>query len=117
MDTQILRDSATDAIRFWEPLRVAYNLVLAIVVLAYFWIGYPASKSALSLNLVLAVFVLAVIANAAYCTAYLVDVFAQMSGYRDRWRRYRWVLFAIGTIFAVILTRFVSMGIFQAPVK
>jgi len=114
MNTQTLRESATDAIRYWEPLRLAYNLVLAIVVLSYFWIGYPASKSALSLDVALIVFLLAVVANVAYCAAYVVDVFAQASGYREVWRKYRWALFAIGTLFAGIITRFVAMGIFQS---
>jgi hypothetical protein len=113
MNGQTLRESATDAIRFWEPLRLAYNLVLAIVVLAYFWIGYPASKAMLSLNLALIVVVLAVIANVAYCAAYIVDVFAQASAYREAWRKHRWALFAVGTLFAGIITRFVAMGMFQ----
>ncbi|MGO9591147.1 MAG: hypothetical protein ACLP3K_14015 [Candidatus Acidiferrales bacterium] len=114
MDAQALWQSATDAIRYWEPLRLVYNLALAIVVLSYFWIGYPASKSVLSLNLALIIFLLAVLANVAYCAAYVVDVFAQASGYRELWRRYRWTLFAIGTLFAGVITRFVAMGIFQA---
>jgi hypothetical protein len=29
MDTTDLRESATDAIRFWEPRRLIYNAVLA----------------------------------------------------------------------------------------
>lgn len=114
MDAQALRQSATDAIHYWEPLRLIYNLALAIVVLSYFWIGYPASKSVLSLNLALIIFLLAVLANIAYCAAYVVDVFAQASGYREMWRKYRWTLFAIGTLFAAVITRFVAMGIFQA---
>jgi hypothetical protein len=58
-------------------------------VLSYFWIGYLASKSVLSLNLALIIFLLAVLANVAYCAAYVVDVFAQASGYRALWRKYR----------------------------
>lgn len=113
MDAQTIRESTTDAIRFWEPLRLAYNLVLAVVVLAYFWIGYPASRAMLNLNVALIVFVLAVLANVAYCAAYIVDVFAQASGFRDLWQKYRWALFAIGTLFAGIITRFIAMGMFQ----
>jgi hypothetical protein len=115
MDTSTLRESASDAIRYWEPRRIAYNLVLAVVVLAHFWIGYPASKAALSLNLALLVFLLAVAANTAYCAAYVVDVFAQLSSYREAWRKRRWALFAIGTVFAGIVTRFIAMGMFQSP--
>ncbi|HTW23788.1 MAG TPA: hypothetical protein VMD78_09315 [Candidatus Baltobacteraceae bacterium] len=114
MNAQAFRESLTDAIRFWEPMRIAYNLTLAIVVLAYFWKGYPSSKSALNLNLGLGIFVLAVIANVAYCAAYVPDVFAQASGFRDGWRKYRWIVFAIGTLFAGIITRFIAMGMFLA---
>jgi hypothetical protein len=53
-----------------------------------------------------------VLANVAYCAAYLADVFAQWSSYRDLWRRIRWVLFAVGMLFAGILTRFIAIGIF-----
>ncbi len=28
------------------------------------------------------------------------------------WRKVRWILFAVGTLFAVILTRFISMAMF-----
>ena len=113
MEAQTLRESATDAIHYGEPRRLAYNLVLAIVVLMYFWFGYPASKSTLSVNLALLVFLMAVLANVAYCAVYIVDVFAQASGYRELWRKYRWALFAIGTIFAAILTRLFAMGMFR----
>jgi hypothetical protein len=54
-----------------------------------------------------------VIANIAYCAAYIVDIFAQASGFREPWRRYRKILFVIGTLFATIITRFVAMGMFS----
>jgi len=56
---------------------------------------------------------LAVVANVAYCAAYLVDIFAQMSGFRELWRSARWILFAVGLTFAAILTRFASIGMFH----
>lgn len=57
---------------------------------------------------------LAVIANVAYCAAYVVDIFAQASGFRELWQRYRKVLFVIGTLFAAIITRFIALGMFAA---
>ena len=109
-----LRECASDAIKFWERWRIAYNLVLAVIVIIYFAHNYPSSRTALSLNLCLGLFLLVVVANIAYCAAYIVDVFAQWSGFRDLWQRYRWLLFVIGTVFASILTRFVAMGMFQS---
>lgn len=112
MERTELRDYATDAIQFWEPRRIIYNLALAAIVIIYFAIGYPASKSALSMDFCLGLFLLAVVANVAYCAACIVDIFAQASGFRDVWRRYRIALFVIGTLFAAIITRFIATGMF-----
>ena len=113
MDALTLREYATDAIKFWERARILYNLVLIAVVAIYFVAGYPVSKAMLSLDFVLSLFLLAVVANIAYCAAYIVDIFAQLSGFRELWRRGRWFLFAIGTTFAAIITRFAAMGMFH----
>jgi hypothetical protein len=117
MDAQSFRESLADAIRYWEPLRLIYNAVLAIIVLAYFWLAYPASKAELSLDSILFIFLLAVLANVAYCSVYLVDIFAQTSGYRETWRKSRWVLFAIGLLFAGVITRFWAFAMFASPSK
>jgi hypothetical protein len=113
MDTYSLRDCATDAIRFWEPRRVLYNIVLTTVVVIYFGISYPMSRTMLTLDFCLELFLLAVVANVAYCAAYVVDIFAQMSSFRELWQRSRWLLFVIGTTFAAIITRFIAMGMFE----
>ena len=113
MDASTLRENTTDAIKFWERWRVLYNLVLAAVVVLHFLASYPASKAMLSLNFCLGLFLLAVVANIAYCAAYLVDIFAQSSGFRELWQHYRWLLFGIGTTFAAIITHFVATGMFS----
>ena len=113
MNSTEMRDYFTDAIRFWEPRRVVYNLVLAAIVVAYFVAGYPSSKGVLSVDFALGLFLLAIAANIAYCAAYLADVFVQASGFREIWQRLRWVLFVIGTLVAAIITRFMSMGMFH----
>ena len=102
----------TEAIRYWEPRRAIYNVLLAAVVCFYFVVGLPISKHLLTADSALIMFLLAVVANVAYCAAYLVDIFVQMSGFRDAWRKARWILFVVGLAFAAILTRFVSMGFF-----
>jgi hypothetical protein len=113
MDTATLRESLTDSIRYWEPRRIIYNLVLAAITTIYFVIGLPPSKHALSVNSLLFIFLLAVLANVAYCAAYLADVFAQLSGFREIWRSYRWVLFVIGLLFAAVITRFWALAMFS----
>lgn len=113
MNSSELREYFTDAIRFWEPRRLLYNLALTVIVVAYFFAGYPASRRVLSIDFALGVFLLAVAANVAYCAAYIPYIFVQASGFRDIWKRARWVLFVIGTLFAAIITRFIAMGMFN----
>jgi hypothetical protein len=115
MDASTLRERATDAIRYWEPRRILYNLVLAAIVLAYFVIGLPGSKHTVTLDFIFLLFLLAVLANVCYCAAYVVDIFAQTSGFRDVWQRYRLILFLVGTAFAGIITRFWAMAFFVTP--
>jgi hypothetical protein len=112
MERADLREYATDAIKFWERWRLLYNLILAAIVITYFAIAYPLSKAVLTIDFCLGLFLLAVIANVAYCAAYIADIFAQASGFRDVWRRYRMVLFVLGTLFASIITRFIAKGMF-----
>ena len=112
MNAQTLREAVTSAIRYWEPRRLLYNFVLAVVVLACFGLNYPVSKSTISLDFVLMLFLLAVLANVAYCAAYVVDIFASASGYREQWWKLRWIIFTIGLLFAAIITRFFALGFF-----
>lgn len=45
-----VRDAVSEAIRYWEPRRLAYNAVLALVVLTYFAINWPYSQTVVSLQ-------------------------------------------------------------------
>jgi len=112
MENENWREYLADAIRYWEPRRILYNVVLAVVVIAHFVHGLPLSKTSFQFNSLLFLFVLAVLANVAYCAAYLPDVFAQMSNLRDSWLRFRWVLLVIGIAFAAVLTHFFSVTMF-----
>jgi hypothetical protein len=114
MDTQLFRESLTNAIRYWERMRLVYNGILFAIVASRYGMNHAAWRSALTVNLVLVLFLLAVLANVAYCAAYIPDIFVQMSGYRVRWAKYRWILFTVGTLFAGVITYFWTMGLFQA---
>jgi hypothetical protein len=94
----------TDAIRYWESHRVGYNLVLAAIVLGWVALTWPHFRRAFTWPSLLALFVLAVLANVCYCAAYLVDVPLQYSAFQNSWRRWRWVLWLIGVIFAGAIT-------------
>jgi hypothetical protein len=54
-----------------------------------------------------------VLATVAYCTAYVVDVAVQSSAFQTSWKSYRWVLFAIGVVFATIIARFIAARMFS----
>jgi len=110
------REAVSSAISYWERRRLYYNGVLAVIVLFYFFYFLrtaPSAKTELSVDKLSGLFVLAVLANVAYCAAYVPDLFAQLSSYRDPWCRYRWVLFLVGMFLAAIITRFVAIGFFS----
>jgi hypothetical protein len=106
------REALSQAIRYWEPRRLVFNAILLIEVTAMFALSPPGSRAGLNMDAFLILFVLAVLANVAYCAAYLVDVTAQLSASRVTWLRYRWALFLIGVAFAGAMTYFFSSGLF-----
>jgi hypothetical protein len=114
MDGATLRDHTTEAIKYWEPRRLLYNLALAAVVAITFCLNLPASKAAITIDAVLWLFLLAVLANVAYCAAYIVDIFVQVSAFKQQWQQFRWLLFALGLAFAAVLSRYFAMGLFAA---
>jgi hypothetical protein len=107
-----IRLQITNAIQYWEPRRLVYNLILAGIVLTYFGLNFPGSLQRLSADSILFVFLLAVLANIAYCAAYLVDIFVQISGYQAIWLKHRWMLLALGTLFAGVVTRLFARLLF-----
>jgi hypothetical protein len=70
-----------DTIRYWEPQRILYNGVLLLVVATRYWANLPASRAVANADSLQVLFVLAVLANVAYCAAYIVDVVVQMSAF------------------------------------
>jgi len=106
------RDALSDAIQYWERRRILYNVVLIAVVGIVFLGNFTEASRHLNFDTLQTLFVLAVLANVAYCAAYPVDIAAQLSALRDTWLRWRWGLLAVGLIFAAILANFFSRGIF-----
>jgi len=111
------RQALSDALRYWEPRRILYNGALALVVAAAYLAHLPASRSNLTFDAFEGLFVLAVLANVAYCAAYLVDFGVQLSAYRGLWLRTRWLLLAIGITFGAVLAHFFSLGIFGSTAQ
>jgi hypothetical protein len=100
------RSNLTDALRFWELRRLIYNAVLAAATVSWFAITWPHFRPALQLQYLIPLAGLAVIANILYSAAYFVDIPMQCSSHLAMWKRYRWVLWLIGTLFAFVLTNY-----------
>lgn len=99
-------------LRYWEPRRLIYNAVLVAVVAAHLLADWPGSLDRLSFDVFLGLFFLAVLANIAYCAAYLADLFLQFSGLEAAWQWGRPILLGVGTGFAATITHFFSRAIF-----
>jgi hypothetical protein len=102
------REHVTDALGFWERGRILYNAVLAAIALGI--LLWAQAEAAEWLFLAPQLFVLAVAANALYCLAYPIDLMVQASDHRARWRKLRWLLWAVGMATAAVLASFVSLG-------
>jgi|SRR5208337_1358413 len=92
-----------DAIRFWELRRIIYNLALSVVVILWLVLTWPHFRPALTLSSLLFLVIMGLLANACYCAAYLVDLPMQHFAV---WRRWRWALWLIGTLFAILLANY-----------
>jgi hypothetical protein len=100
------RGPFADAIRYWEPRRVFYNLVLVAVTVAWVMATWPHFRMALTWSSLPPMTVLALLANVCYCAAYVVDVAMLHSPFDSVWRRRRWILWLAGTLFAVLLASY-----------
>jgi hypothetical protein len=100
------RELFADAVRFWEPRRVAYNLVLIAIVFTWLVATWPHFRPALTLTSLGIFTVLGLIANVCYSVAYLIDIALQTASFRSVWRRRRWMLWLAGLVFAIVLTNY-----------
>jgi hypothetical protein len=95
-----------DSLRYWELRRLIYNLVLLAVVAAWVAATWPHFRPMIEVHSLLLVAILALLANACYCAAYLVDIPMQCSAFSGLWKRRRWVLWLAGTLLAILLANY-----------
>lgn len=100
-----------EALRYWEPRRVFYNLVLAAVVAGHMVTKWSSVREYLSINYLLLFFFLAILANVCYCAVYAVDLFVRFSGLEGSWQKARPVVLIVGTAFAGVIAHFFGTGI------
>jgi hypothetical protein len=110
-------DAFTQAVRYWEPRRLLYNAALALVVVLCVAANWPTSRATFTMPTALTVFIFAVLANVAYCAAYVPDILLLRSTLRGTWTGLRWALLVVGILFAASITYFVATGIFDPQVQ
>ena len=85
---------------------MVYNFVLTTVVIVWLVATWPHFRTALTLSSLLLLSILALLANACYCGAYFVDIPMQRSSLSPVWRHWRWRLWLMGTLFAIVLANY-----------
>lgn len=96
----------SETFRYWEFRRLFYNSALLAVVIVWLAATWPHFRPMFSLNSLLLLIVLGLIANIFYCAAYLVDIPLQLSSVGGAWKNLRWLLWLIGTFLAIVLANY-----------
>jgi hypothetical protein len=94
------------AARFWEAGRLWYNGVLCTIVLLWLVFTWPHFRPALNLLALGKMTVLALLANACYCAAYLAEFFIQPLLSHVHWRRFRVAQWVLGMLLALVLENY-----------
>ena len=84
-------------------------------MIVHFYAAWPDSRAYLVMDWLFQFFLLAVMANIAYCAAYAVDLFVQFSGQREAWARWRWTVLVTGIVFAAIIAHFITISMLAGP--
>ncbi len=100
------RTSLPDPVRYWEPRRYLYNVVLAIVIVGWVVLTWPHFNQALTLQAVVFLIFLFTMANVCYSAVYLVDIHLQHTPIAAFWRRWRWALWLLGMLVAVLFLNY-----------
>jgi hypothetical protein len=102
------RALVVEAVRYWEPRRLVYNLALSVVVIGNALLLGPTFWSQRE-YLIPFLTRAALLANICYCAAYPIDLFLEAPERGGVWPRRRWVLFTSGTVFAMMIAQFLTM--------
>jgi hypothetical protein len=98
--------SLIDAIHYWEPRRLVYNLVLVAICVLWVVATWPHFRPAITLPTLWPLSALALFANLCYCAAYVVDIPMQGASFGESWKRRRWGLWLLGMLFAILLANY-----------
>jgi hypothetical protein len=94
-----------EAVSFWEPLRIWYSAILALVLIAWMTFSWPHFRGAVdSLFIWLVVFL--ALANAGYCAGYFAEVFIQALVTLKSRRRVRKGVWTLGMLFSLLIENY-----------
>jgi hypothetical protein len=107
--TPPLSEIMTQALCYWEKMRLAFTTVLTVVFfLSRKW-GLLTGQPKIFLYLLVIWILLGTLANALYCVCYVPEIAFQISALRDVWKQCRWILFTLLTIVGSILMWLIPM--------
>jgi hypothetical protein len=110
-----LRRFAADALPFWEGKRLVFNGALAAIVVLHVAYRWPESRAMIDFDSALRFFVLAVMANLAYCAAYAIDFFVALADNESFRGNARLAILGVGTAFAGALAHFYMQVLWVMP--
>jgi hypothetical protein len=100
------RESFLEAVRFWEPRRLIYNLLLLAVTVTWVLATWPHFRPAMNLTVALQISVLGLLANVCYSSAYVMEIALHGATAGKVRQRLRWTVWLIGTILAFVFTNY-----------
>lgn len=104
-----------EAARFWESRRLWYSGILLAGVLGWVIFTWPHFRGSVGLFTLWTV-VFVALANAGYCAGYAADLFAQAFVTDVWWRKIRWTLWVVGTLFSILVeTYWIADEIYPYP--
>ncbi|HEY6945206.1 MAG TPA: hypothetical protein VI431_08695 [Candidatus Acidoferrum sp.] len=95
-----------EAVRFWEPRRLLYNILLFVVVAIWVVKTWPHFRPAMTWEALGIMTVLALLANLCYCAAYLAEILIQNASVSAAWNRQRWAIWVVGTLLAILFENY-----------
>ncbi|MCA9030376.1 MAG: hypothetical protein KDA66_06175 [Planctomycetaceae bacterium] len=113
---QVLHATLTDGRKFWTRAQLAYNLVIGLYSIAFFFTYIPESYELLNSNTLMTYGFLAVCANVLFLAAYLPELVIR----KMKWEQAvvtRLLVFFVGTLFALLLTELALGGLLAQAVE
>ena len=95
-----------DSLRWWETRRIAYNILLGALAVAWIVGTWPHFQPAFRLVNLGRVLILALIWNAAYFAAYAVDIPMLAAFEKSPRKPWRFPLWLTGTLFALFIAHY-----------